>query len=350
MSDKIPQSFATCSISSSDPDENTLPRKLEAIAAAEFSAVELAFPDLVNFATQLLHRDVAKDDYTGLCTAAQEVSLMCRALNIRVMMLQPFGNFEGWARGSKEREDAFERAKGWIRIMEACGTDMLQVGSTDSPAYKISTNREDIVSDLQQLADLLRARNMRLAYENWCWSTHAPTWKDAWDIVQEVNRANVGLCLDTFQIAGGEWADPTNASGLIEKVEGGADINEHQLDQRFKQSLDDLAKTVPPDKIYLLQISDAYKPQPSPLEKREIDGMRPRARWSHAFRPFPYHGGYLPVEDITRAVLETGFRDWFSMEVFDGGPSGEVGVYDMREHARDGKKSMDELIRRCMPG
>ncbi|KAL2370185.1 hypothetical protein RJ035_004251 [Blastomyces gilchristii] len=349
MSEKIPLSFATCSISSSDPDENTLPRNLEAIAAAEFSAVELAFPDLQKFATQLLHRDVAADDYTDLCTAAQEVSLMCRALDIRVMMLQPFSNFEGWARGSKEREDAFERANGWIRIMEACGTDMLQVGSTDAPAHKISANREDIVSDLQQLADLLRLRNMRLAYENWCWSTHAPTWKDVWDIVQEVNRPNVGLCLDTFQTAGSEWADPTNASGLVEKVEGGADINEHQLDQRFKQSLDELAKTVPPGKIYLLQISDAYKPLPSPLEKREIDGMRPRARWSHAFRPFPYHGGYLPIEDVTRAVLETGFRGWFSMEVFDGGLRGEVGGYGMREYAKEGKKSMDELIRRCMP-
>ncbi|PGH32362.1 hypothetical protein GX50_04842 [[Emmonsia] crescens] len=350
MSQKIPLSFATCSISSSHPDENTLPRKLEAIAAAEFSAVELAFPDLQSFATQLLHRDVAADDYADLCTAAQEVSLMCRALGIIVMMLQPFSNFEGWARKSKEREDAIKRAKGWISIMEACGTDVLQVGSTDSPAAKISTNREDIVSDLQELADLLSARNMRLAYENWCWSTHAPTWKDVWDIVREVNRPNVGLCLNTFQIAGGELADPTNLSGLIEKVEGGVQINEDQLNQRFKQSLEELAQTLPADKIYLLQISDAYKPGPSPLEKREVDGMRPRERWSRAFRPFPYHGGYLPVEDVTRAVLETGFRGWLSMEVFDGGPRGEGKEYDMREYAKEGKKSVDELIQRCMPG
>jgi hypothetical protein len=43
------------------------------------------------------------------------------------MMLQPFSNFEGWEKGSREREDAFARARGWIRIMRAVGTDMLQV-------------------------------------------------------------------------------------------------------------------------------------------------------------------------------------------------------------------------------
>ncbi|OJD14961.1 hypothetical protein AJ78_04744 [Emergomyces pasteurianus Ep9510] len=112
MSQKITLSFATCSISASNPDENTLPRKLEAIAATEFSAVELAFPDLQNFATQLLHRDVAADSYTDLCTAAREVSLLHRAVGITVVMLQPFINLEGWARESKERKDAFERAKG----------------------------------------------------------------------------------------------------------------------------------------------------------------------------------------------------------------------------------------------
>ncbi|PGG96581.1 hypothetical protein AJ79_09530 [Helicocarpus griseus UAMH5409] len=348
---QIPLSFATCSISSADPASNTLPKKLEAIASANFSAVELAFPDLQSFASQLLHRDVAADDYKDLCTAAREVALICHTLNLKVMMLQPFSNFEGWPRGSKEREDAFARAKGWIEIMEACGTDMLQVGSTDSPAEKMTTKREDIISDLRELADILRALNMRLAYENWCWSTHAPTWKDVWDIMREVDRPNIGLCLDTFQTAGSEWADPTNPSGLIEnETEGGEVVGKDSLNRKFKQSLDDLAKTVPANKIYLLQISDAYKPEPSPLKKRDIDGMRPRAWWSHAFRPFPYQGGYLPVEDVTRAVLETGFRGWFSVEVFDAGPRGKGKVYDMREFAGEGKRSVDELIRRCTVG
>lgn len=193
---------------------------------------------------------------------------------------------------------------------------------------------------------MLSAHNMRLAYENWCWSTHAPSWKEVWDIVRQVHRHNVGLCLDTFQTAGSEWADPTNHSGMIEDAEI-SESGKVSLEKRFDQSLQELARTVPAEKIYLLQISDAYKPEPVPLQKQDINGVRPRARWSHAFRPGPYQGGYLPVEAVTRAVLKTGFRGWFSVEVFDGGPRGEGKEYDMRDFARKGKESVDELIQRC---
>lgn len=54
---------------------------------------------------------------------------------------------------------------------------------------------------------------MHLAYENWYWSTHA------WDIVRQVDWHNVGLCLDTFQIAGSEWSDPTNLGKVEEEGE-----------------------------------------------------------------------------------------------------------------------------------
>ena len=53
-------------------------------------------------------------------------------------MLQLFSNFEGHPRGSRAREAAFARARGWIHIMKALGTDMLQVGSSDTPADAMS--------------------------------------------------------------------------------------------------------------------------------------------------------------------------------------------------------------------
>lgn len=124
---QIPLSFATCSISSPDPNANALPSKLKAISSAGFSAIELAFPDIQSFATRLLNHDVAADNYADLCTAARDIASQCAALGLKIMMLQPFSNFEGWPKGSAEREDAFNRAKGWIRVMEASGTDMLQV-------------------------------------------------------------------------------------------------------------------------------------------------------------------------------------------------------------------------------
>lgn len=122
--DSIPTSFATVSCGTpNDP----LTEKLEAIAAAGFQAIELGFPDLLNFASTYHKKDIKEDDYENICSAGVEVRKLCASNNLGLMMLQPFANFEGWSKGSKEREDAFSRAQGWISIMEAVGTDMLQV-------------------------------------------------------------------------------------------------------------------------------------------------------------------------------------------------------------------------------
>lgn len=134
---QLPLSFASCSIGSPSPDIKELRRKLEAISNAGFSAIELAFPDLQSFATEHLNRKVAADNYADLCTAAKEIASLCSAQGLKIMMLQPFSNFEGWQKGSPEREDAFSRAEGWIKIMEACGTDMLQVQPLKHSIWRI---------------------------------------------------------------------------------------------------------------------------------------------------------------------------------------------------------------------
>lgn len=191
---------------------------------------------------------------------------------------------------------------------------------------------------------MLAEHNFRLAYENWCWATVAPTWKDVWEIVQLVDLPNVGLCLDTFQTAGGEWGDPTTASGMIETLG-----YQEAMERKYKGSLQALADTVPAEKIFLLQISDAYKLSVPLSEEPDEDGLRPRGRWSHDYRPYPFNGGYLPIIDMARAVLQTGARCWFSMEVFDGGPDGKGGMkqYDNAEFCKGAmaahRKMMDLL-------
>ena len=74
--------------------------------------------------------------------------------------------------------------------------------------------------------------------------------------------------------------------------------------------------------------------------------MRPRARWSLNLRPVPFDGGYLPVVDVAKAVLETGFRGWFSTEVFDGGPSGRDQEWkDMPGYAKKAMRAHERLLR-----
>ena len=125
---KIPVAFASCSIGYKK--EHTLPRRLEAIAAAGFQAIELSFPDIVSFANLFLQKDVQPMDYDDLCTTSTEIKAMCQSHGLRILMLQPFANYEGWPEGSEGWVDAEARAAGWIRIMKACGADMLQVRIT----------------------------------------------------------------------------------------------------------------------------------------------------------------------------------------------------------------------------
>ena len=158
--------------------------------------------------------------------------------------------------------------------------------------------------------------------------------------MKKVDCVNVGLCLDTFQTAGGEWADPTTKSGERE------DISREELTKKYDESLETLAATVPAEKIFILQISDAYKPN-QPLDpKPDTDGLLPRARWSMNLRPIPFDGGYLPITKFTKAVLQTGFRGWFSMEVFDGGPTGHDEEWkDMHGYTRRAMRSHERLLK-----
>lgn len=121
----IPTCYASCSIGTKP--EHDLPAKLEAISSAGFEAIELSLPDLVSFANSYLKKQISNYDYPELCEAGAKVKELCQTNNLKVLILQPFSNFEGWPDGSPEKEDAWKRAKGWLQIMEAVGTDMLQV-------------------------------------------------------------------------------------------------------------------------------------------------------------------------------------------------------------------------------
>ncbi|EFY90648.1 hypothetical protein J3458_013389 [Metarhizium acridum] len=304
----IPISFASCSIPLYY--NVRLPRTLEAIRNAGFDGIEISMPDILAYGSDLEGKTVREDDYDTLSDVGGKIRILSDQLGLQILMLQPFSRFEGRSKDthSQQRNKAFTRARGWIRVMESLGTDMLQVGSSD--AEDISPSLEEHAQDLQELADMLAEKGFRLAYENWCWATYAPAWKDDWEISHMADRKNIGLCLDTFQSAGGEYGDPSTDSGFIEH------FSSTELDSRWKHSLTELEHTVPGDKIFLLQVSDAYKMKPPLRDTKE----RARSAWSHDYRPLPFKGGYLPIQSFLNAVLRTGFRGWLSVEVFDSKP------------------------------
>ena len=110
---------------------------------------------------------------------------------------------------------------------------------------------------------------------------------------------------------------------------------QQKLEMNFASSLLELTKMIPKEKIYLLQISHAYKlsvPMKADVENENGEvfwqgenGLRARGRWSHDYRPYPFNGGWLPVVQVAKAVLGTGFRGCFLMEVFDSGADAMAG-------------------------
>jgi 4-hydroxyphenylpyruvate dioxygenase len=161
-----------------------------------------------------------------------------------------------------------------------------------------------------------------------CWSTYTYTWHASWEIVQAVDRPNcqfssrcsflpmltlphtVGLLIDTFHITGYAFASPCHPSGI--RLGGTT---------RLALSLNQLSRSVPASKIFYVQLADAELLDP-PLSELgepkgespfEVEGQQPRMSWSRNCRLFlgeTDRGGYLPVERVVEAILETGYEGY----------------------------------------
>ena len=170
-----------------------------------------------------------------------------------------------------------------------------------------------VAEDLGELADILAPRGQRIAFEFMSWSTAAPTWGPAWEIVKKADRPNLGICIDTFHVVAIEWADPTTESGQLDDPDAV---------EKFNESLKRLTREVDPDKIYSIQLGDAYK-LPAPADPTKLT-WPPLLYWA-GFRTKPGMGlGFLPTDQVTDAILATGWKGPISIECFDGGRDGQT--------------------------
>lgn len=145
---KIPLAYASCSIGCSSSD--TLPRRLQAISEAGFTAIELSFPDILDFGEQITGQTIAPDNYPEILPVASDIRKLCEEYGLSIMMLQPFSNFEGWVKGSMDREEAFARATGWMEVMNVVGTDLMQVRHSYIPIPRFDTALENQGHELKK--------------------------------------------------------------------------------------------------------------------------------------------------------------------------------------------------------
>ena len=104
----------------------------------------------------------------------------------------------------------------WLDLVHALGCDIIQVPSNFDRSGTTGS-MDKLVADMVEIADLAAQQDpvVRIAYEAVAWGAHIDLWEQSWEVVKKVERPNLGLCLDTFHIAGRVWADPTSSTGTM---------------------------------------------------------------------------------------------------------------------------------------
>jgi 4-hydroxyphenylpyruvate dioxygenase len=250
----------------------TLPDKLEAAAAAGFDAVEIFENDLLTFEG-----------------SAAEAGRMAADLGLAISLFQPFRDFE--AMPAPQRARNLDRAERKFDTMQALGARMLLVCSNTQAAALPEPERA--AADLREMAERADRRGLLVGYEALAWGRYVNRWRQAWEIVRTADHAALGLVLDSFH---------TLAVG---------------------DDLAGLAGTVPPEKLFFVQLADAPRLAMDPLS------------WSRHFRNFPGQGE-LPVADFLRDALAAGYAGPLSLEVFND----EFRTAPARRIARDALRSL----------
>jgi sugar phosphate isomerase/epimerase len=329
----IPNAFALSTSCLGLHPSHSLDQKLRATAKHGFTGIEIVYGDLERYS-------VARN--TSMIEGAKLVRQQCYDLNLTILSLCPFENFEGTKSPISKR---LEEAKRWLEIARVLGALHLQIPA--QYGKNVDTSESIIVSELQQLADLASSSKpvVGIAYEPMGWSTCYSTWEDALRLNDKVNRSNFGLCLDSFHILSKLWGDPFSVSGIYSDGP-----------QKLAASLRRMAKELPLEKIKYIQLSDGEKFEPpfSDSHKWYLEGEDAQFTWSKWARPFPLEtdlGGYMPVTDFVRTVLKElggdGWKGWVSMETFDRRMRNEgFKVDDGAKRARVSVKKLEDALKK----
>jgi 4-hydroxyphenylpyruvate dioxygenase len=213
-------SIATVSLSGG------LGEKLEAIAAAGFTGVEIFENDLLSF--NGTPRDVAR---------------LIADLGLKTLTFQPFRDFEGLPEPQRGR--AFARAERKFDVMQELGCDLLMVCSNVAPDAQGGIDRA--AADFHELGERAAKRGLRVGFEALAWGRHISDYRDSWEVVRRADHPAIGLVLDSFHILS------------------------RRTDLRQIRS-------VPRDRIFLVQLADA------PWLDMDV------LSWSRHFRCFPGQG------------------------------------------------------------
>lgn len=229
----------------------TLEEKMRGAAGAGFDGIEVFEPDLV--ASPL---------------SPEQVAELAGELGLTLDLYQPFRDLEG------VEDDVFaanlHRLEAKFQLMRRMGMDLILLCSNVGTATRWED--EVAIDQLRQAADLAAGYGIRIAYEALAWGRYVSTYEHAWSLVDQADRPNLGVCLDSFHILSRRG----DVTGF---------------------------RSIPGEKIFFVQLADA----PNLL----LDLLS----WSRHYRTFPGEGAFDLV-GFYRELVTTGYAGPLSLEVF----------------------------------
>jgi sugar phosphate isomerase/epimerase len=198
-----------------------------------------------------------------------------RASGLRATGFQVLRDFEGLS--GHLHAYKVDVAKAMLSMCRALGSSVLLACSSSSA--HATGDAATLVRDLRKLATLAVPLGIRIAYEALSWGRHVNQVMQSWELVQEAERANLGLALDSFHIL----AHKTDLAALDE---------------------------IDPARVFLVQLSDfLWEETRTPDERIET---------ARHYRVFPGEGVHSDqVADMVRRLDAAGYRGDYSFEVFN---------------------------------
>jgi sugar phosphate isomerase/epimerase len=235
-----------------------LEAKLRAIKAAGFDQLMLSARDIVG--------------HPGGDDAAIAA---VRASGLRVTGFQVLRDFEGLS--GHLHAYKIDIAKAMLEMCHSVGSKVLLVCSSTS--VHATSDVDAMVADLRKLAMLAVPLGIRIAFEALSWGRNVNQYQQAWNIVTQADRANLGMGLDSFHIL---------AAGA---------------------QLDDLEE-IDTDRIFLVQLAD--------FMWHEVPSFEERINTARHFRVFPGEGVHNEaMQALVQLLDRNGYAGDFSFEVFN---------------------------------
>ncbi|KAJ5583119.1 hypothetical protein N7535_001739 [Penicillium sp. DV-2018c] len=328
---------AIATVSLGVPHFHPIAAKLDAAAHNGQRGLELFHDDVAQLAKTLRNQATESEPRTDReheIDAAHAIRDLCAERGLSVLALQPFRHYEGLL--DRERHlQRIDELKHWVQLAKILGDSLfILIPSSFLEASEIVGDREILAADLAEAADV--AFPVRIAYEALAWGTYINTWEDSWDVIKRANRPNLGICLDTFNIAARLWANPTDPTGRLPA----------KADQDLQESLDRLVREVDPARVMMVQLADGERVDPQ-TPFLHAPGLPTLLAWSRNARLFPFEeelGAYLPIREVTDACINgLGYTGWVSMEVFSR-TTGEEDPAVPNEHAARARRSWGKVL------